>query len=301
MMRTIIGFVIISIITTILTLPAVTFFSRVMVDPYLRTMQRFSTLARCRLSSSELARIETNERRMLEQYASVLHEDMQILADYEKARSWKDGARMLIHELKNPLTPLKLSAQQLAFSSPSIEKEDIDTIITSLDDVENILAMFKNLVNIEFAPKQVVTIPAAIQELLHQLRISGLQFESNIEEISSEFRSYYEPTLCKMLLVNLINNSIEENPQGCELQMFLKENILTIEVLTRDRSIAEPTLVFKAGYSSKGNNRGFGLFLAKLVSEYLDLGITCSNTSAGVIFSIHFKSVISSAQSRDTL
>jgi CitB family two-component system sensor histidine kinase MalK len=104
-----------------------------------------------------------------------------------------------------------------------------------------------------------------------------------------------------MLLVNLINNSVEENPKGCELHLFLQENILTIEVLTRDRSIAESALVFKAGYSSKGNNRGFGLFLAKLISEYLDLGITCSNKSAGVIFSIHFKSVISSVPLRDTI
>jgi signal transduction histidine kinase len=296
MMRTIIGFIMISITVATVSLPAGIFLSRLMVGPYLRTMQRFSTLARNRLSSEDLSGIDSGERRILEQYATILHEDMKILADYEKARSWKDGARMLMHELKNPLTPLKLSAEQIAYSGSTASQTDISTILVSLQDIENILSMFRNLVNIEFGTKEIVSIPAAIDELLYHLRAGGLSFES-INEISGvAFRSFFEPALVKMVLINLINNSIEENPKGCAIHTFITDQILTLEVLTRDRTIADPSLVFKAGYSKKGTNRGFGLFLAKLISEYLDLNISCANTASGAIFSIQFKEIVSSAQ-----
>jgi signal transduction histidine kinase len=296
MMRTIISFIGIALIVAVISLPAGIFLSRLMVGPYLRTMQRFSTLARNRLSSEDLTGIDSGERRILEQYASVLHEDMKIIGDYEKARSWKEGARMLMHELKNPLTPLKLSAEQIVYAGNTVSETDISTILVSLQDIENILSMFRNLVNIEFGTKEIVSIPAAIDELLCQLRACGLQFESINETSGVTFRSFFEPALVKMVLINLINNSIEENPKGCAIHTFITDQILTLEVLTRDRTIAEPSLVFKAGYSKKGANRGFGLFLAKLISDYLDLNISCANTPSGAIFSIHFNEIVSSAQ-----
>jgi signal transduction histidine kinase len=301
MLKTIIGFIMISIIVAAISLPAGIFLSRLMIGPYLRTMQRFSTLARNRLSSEDLSGIDSGERRILEQYATVLHEDMKILADFEKARSWKDGARMLMHELKNPLTPLKLSAEQISYSRNAVSETDISTILVSLQDIENILSMFRNLVNIEFGTKEIISIPDAIDELLCQLQTSGLHFNSTNETSGTAFRSFFEHALVKMLLINLINNSIEENPQGCSIHTFIADRVLTLEVLTRDRTIAEPSLVFKAGYSKKGTNRGFGLFLAKLISDYLDLNISCANTPSGAIFSICFKEVDSPVQSKAPL
>ncbi len=44
-------------------------------------------------------------------YTDTLVKDFEIVKDYEKSAAWKDGARLLLHETKNPLTPLKLSAQ----------------------------------------------------------------------------------------------------------------------------------------------------------------------------------------------
>jgi signal transduction histidine kinase len=301
MMRSIIGFIMISLVVAAISLPAGIFLSRLMIGPYLRTIQRFSTLARNRLSSEDLSSIDSGERRILEQYASVLHEDMKIIADYEKARSWKDGARLLMHELKNPLTPLKLSVEQIAYAGNSASENDISTILVSLQDIENILLMFKNLVNIEFGSKEITSIPSVLDELVGQLQQTGLHFNYSNEIAGTVFRSFFEATLVKMLLVNLINNSIEENPQGCTIHTFITDRVLTLEVLTRDRTIAEPSLVFKAGYSKKGTTRGFGLFLAKLISDYLDLSISCANTASGAIFSIHFKELLSSAQPKAPL
>lgn len=217
---------------------------------------------------------------------------MQTLRDYEKAQSWKEGARMLMHELKNPLTPLKLSAQQLALSpAASGSADDASTILASLQDIENILAMFKNLVNIEFGSKELVDIPPVIEELLKRLSIDGHSFAVSNNARGAVIRSQYEPTLVKMLLVNLINNSTEENPGNCNVHLSIQDDSLVIDIITHDRTIAEPAQVFKAGYSRKGKGRGFGLFLAKLISDYLDLGISCANTPSGTIFSVRFKSI----------
>ena len=151
--------------------------------------------------------------------------------------------------------------------------------------------MFKDLVNIEFGAKEIVDVNSAIDGLLKRLRADGFRFAAVPDMTGPAIRSYYEPALVKMLLINLINNSVEENPDGCEVRLSDRDASLVIDVFTADRAIAEPALVFKAGYSRKGRGRGSGLFLAKLISDYLDLGISCVNTPSGAIFSVRFKSV----------
>jgi signal transduction histidine kinase len=293
-LRTIVSFIGIAVMVTLITIPAGMLLSRIMVAPYLRILHRFSTLAQDRLHKSDLAGIAKNERDLLEHYAATLLADMRTRRDFEKARSWKEGARMLMHELKNPLTPLKLSAQQLALTAPQASGE-AGRILTALDDVEKILVMFRNLVNIEFNAKQRINVASALPALLEQMRDTGLLFTVHGETGTDELIADFEPTLVKMLMVNLINNSVEENPEGCEIHYSRTAEHLQIDVLTRDRTIAQPGMVFRAGYSSKGRNRGFGLFLAQIISEYLDLGINCANTPAGAIFSVRFRHAANAA------
>jgi two-component system, NtrC family, nitrogen regulation sensor histidine kinase NtrY len=287
--KSVITFSVIAFVITVCAIPAGIILSRLLTAPYLRVLKRFSTLARNRLPAVEPAGIDINERLLLERYASTLLTDMQTLKDYEKARSWKEGARMLMHELKNPLTPLKLSVQQLILSAPREASSDAANVLSSVNDIEKILGMFKNLVNVEFGAKSCVNLWDTIDGILLSLRNTGLIFCTRQEGSRSELFGQLESTLVRMLVVNLINNSVEENPTGCEVLLQEAGPCIRLEVLTRDRTIAEPAQVFKAGYSSKGDNRGFGLFLSRLISEYLDLDLSCANTSSGAIFSLSFK------------
>jgi hypothetical protein len=61
-----------------------------------------------------------------------------------------------------------------------------------------------------------------------------------------------------------------------------------VSFITKDRKIDHPAKVFRPGYSGKGKDRGFGLFLSKLISDYLDLNLTFENSDLGVIFSLTF-------------
>jgi signal transduction histidine kinase len=272
-------------------IPAALALYRITAAPYLQVLQRFTTLARQRLSDDTGASLDKSERRLLAGCASVLITDMEKIRDYDKLNSWKDGARMLIHELKNPLTPLKLSAQQLQVSLPPDSSGEIGRLNRSLEDIERILDIFKNLVNVEFGRKETLDACTLLDDVAGEVTDDGtlLTVRRNVRSRSLPVLS--EKTLVKMLFINLIKNSREENPGGCEVVISENDIGIHVEVITRERTIETPERVFRAGYSSKGSGRGYGLFLSKMISNYLDMDLRCENRSGDAVFSVDFKRI----------
>ncbi len=258
-----------------------------MTQPYVSLFQNFHFAARKRFNSSDETVFEGSELVILQSLSNTLLEDFEKVRDYDKMNSWKNGARMLIHEIKNPMTPLKLSSQSLLLNgSTHGECEDIKQILSSIDDMENILTKFKELVNIDFGPKEKLNLSDFLTENHRNLEAHWSNVSSDIILTGSEYNIYSEKTLLKMLFINLVNNGIEANAK--EFYYTVRENNAAIDVtfVTPNTTIQEPHKVFNIGYSNKGSNRGFGLFLCKRISEYLDIDLICKQNKGAVEFSI---------------
>jgi two-component system, NtrC family, nitrogen regulation sensor histidine kinase NtrY len=221
---------------------------------------------------------------------SLLIDDLKNLKEYEKVKSWKDGARMLMHELKNPLTPLKLSSQSLTLDckDPQLIGEDIAMILSSVKDIEKILSYFKELVNIEFGPLTMFDLINHIRELIARLQ-QNTAFPCTLPGESRPFTVFSEPTLVTMVLTNLINNGLTENKTEFYVDITEKNDLMTVRCITPHARIGDPAKIFSLGYSTKGKDRGFGLFLCKKISDYLDLNLQCDQDNGSVVFSFAFK------------
>jgi len=125
--KTVVGFVGLLIIFTVVSLFIGMLLFRLISNSYADAIQRITGLAENRVRVNP----KTPEDEVLKQYINLLIEDQKKIRDLEKISAWKEGARLLIHEIKNPLTPLKLSVESLMLlENPEIES-DIQSAVIS--------------------------------------------------------------------------------------------------------------------------------------------------------------------------
>ncbi len=290
--RALVGYVLLVLAVLAVSLPVGVLLSRLLSDAYLRIFENLTRIARERLRLDRRLVADENERVLMQKYIDLLVADQEKLRDYERMRAWKDGARLLMHELKNPLTPLKLSAETLSLTgtgrelSASAAREEVGSILAATHDVEAILSVFKELVNIEFGPREELELGPVLAETFRQLRATHGALDVRGELPPEPVRVRTEPTLLRMAIVNLVNNGIEANPREFRVELHDRPGEVHIQFVTPGRHIAEPARIFKIRYSEKGAGRGYGLFLVQRISEYLDLNVTVEDRGAGVAFAI---------------
>jgi len=288
--QSVISFTTLIFIIVLISIPVGILLFNFLSKAYLGFFKDLTDIASDRLKLDKKKFID-KEKIMVEEYISVLLDDQNKMKDLEKVNAWKDGAKLLIHEIKNPLTPLKLSAQSLAcnLDLASRDRQDVEVVNSSLTDIEKILSCFKELVNINFGPVSVIDFLPVMDEFIASQRSLGHDFQVEKNFDSSELKITTEKTLLKMLFVNLVNNGLEANSDGFSLKLTEDKDFLEVCFVTADRVIDDPGKIFSLGYSAKGLDRGYGLYLCKKISDYLDLDLSVTNESNSVIFSVKLK------------
>ena len=286
--KMIVTFVFLIILVVIISIPFGIILAGLFSKTYLNIFKDLTDAAIERLELDKNINIGDNERIILQKYISVIINDQAKLRDYEKVKSWKDGARLLMHELKNPLTPLKLSAQSLSAATPSSSQKNdhLAAITASLNDIESIISKFQEFVNIEFGEKEELDLLPLIDEIFSQVNQSGTDLKIEKNTYSNTIIVSAEKTLLKMLFINLINNGLEANPKEFFISVEEKKHDASIYFITPNAEIKNPGRIYRMGYSEKGKKRGFGLFLCRQISDYLDLNIQYEQKKSSVIFHI---------------
>lgn len=231
------------------------------------------------------------ESEILKSYIEILKSDQEKLRQFEKVNAWKNGARLLLHEIKNPLTPLKLSTESLYISAPKEYEDEILCANKSIKDIENILNSFKSLVNIEYAPPYELNFVNFIKEFKKQIEVRYNNIILNSDFLSKTVTIISEANLLKMLLTNIINNGYEANPNSFSVYIFENDNDISIELITRNSYIKDIDRCFNFGFSQKGKDRGYGLFLCRQIADYLDIKLWAENKQKDVVFYIVIKKV----------
>jgi signal transduction histidine kinase len=226
---------------------------------------------------------ENEEERIWEDFAPLLIGDLERIRDREKAEAWKEGARMLMHELKNPMTPLKLSAQRLALDGADAHGP-VGRILEATESMERILGYFKGLVNVEFGPKEAFTWREYLDGVAQDWRNGGKAVTWSESYYSETVIVNAERTLLRMVMDNLANNGSEACPGGISVRVAEKRAWVEMEFSTPGARLSDPERIFRAGHSTKGKGRGYGLFLCKTISDYLDLGLWFRQDPQGVVF-----------------
>jgi len=211
-----------------------------------------------------------------------LEESAAILAKTEREGAWKEMARQVAHEIKNPLTPMKLSMQYLQKSidndSPNIiplAKNVSETLIQQIDHLSNIANAFSQFANIGEAKKETFDINEVLKNvsMLHELNES-LEIKKMLFDSSNMV--FADKTQINRLFTNLILNAIQSIPADRLPQISIKQKIksekIIIAVSDNGLGISEEVKynIFAPNFTTKTSGTGLGLAMCKRIVEQSD-------------------------------
>lgn len=218
----------------------------------------------------------------------VVFDDITIQIQSQRDAAWGEVARRLAHEIKNPLTPIQLSAERVRRKYlNTMPKEDAEILDRSTHIIVEQVAALKEMVNAfsDYARSpdmEIVTINIAIllREIidLYQEQESKINITFDIDSDDLKFDA--DPGRIRQIIHNLVRNSIEAIPEDIAgtISVNVKQcdinNIKMIEICIEDNgsgfdknSLGQ---IFDPYVTSKSKGTGLGLAIVKkLVEEHM--------------------------------
>jgi len=231
-------------------------------------------------------------------------DDVTPLIRAQKVAAWREVARRLAHEIKNPLTPIQLSAERmrrkLTNLDPPLEelvRECTSTIVGEVESLKGLVDEFSQFARMP-APRAVPTdVPALIDETLslYDGLFTDLRFERRFDPAVSEVRA--DPDQLKRVLINLIDNAIEATDRrgtiAIETARDDPNGFIRIVVADDGPGIpeGEREKLFLPYYSTKGRGSGLGLAIVRrIVAEHGGSVDVTDNAPRGTRFTIELPS-----------
>lgn len=202
------------------------------------------------------------------------------LADKERQTAWAEMARQVAHEIKNPLTPMKLSIQhlyqQILFGDKTIEEvkpmisrisETLIREIDSLNNIANDFSKFARPITEDFA---VIDLNDSVTSILNLYKHDRrLYLWADLSEQSLPI--YAAPEEVKRVLLNLVKNAMEALPEGgiVVIRTYSYRDHAYVEVVDNGSGIQEDlkSRIFIPNFSTKSTGTGLGLAICKKVVE----------------------------------
>jgi two-component system nitrogen regulation sensor histidine kinase NtrY len=227
-------------------------------------------------------------------------DDVTPLIRAQKVAAWREVARRLAHEIKNPLTPIQLSAERMRRKLSALESPHSDLVQECTTTIIGEVESLKSLVD-EFSQFARMPAPRAVPADLHQLLNDALalydglftdvHFEKRFDEALPQVR--VDPEQMRRVVINLIDNAIEamdrkgviaietaHDPANSVVRVTVADDGPGIPLQERDK-------LFLPYYSTKGRGSGLGLAIVRrIVAEHggsIDLS---DNTPRGTRFTI---------------
>jgi two-component system nitrogen regulation sensor histidine kinase NtrY len=228
----------------------------------------------------------------------VMVEDLGELIRAQRAAAWREVARRIAHEIKNPLTPIQLAAQRLRkkFSENSPDLRDVLPVATA--SIEREVAALKRLVD-EFSrfarmPEvtlQKVDFDTIVQSVLDLYESSsGVRFDVDVD--ASTAQCNLDTEQMRRVLINLIDNAIAAMEQEGVISILASRGVsgvLRVEVCDDGPGIKpeDRDKMFSPYFSTKKRGTGLGLAIVhRIVTEHQGTIRVEDNESRGVRFVI---------------
>jgi hypothetical protein len=225
------------------------------------------------------------------------------LAASERETAWREMAKQVAHEIKNPLTPMRLTVQsfQRKFdcNDPEIDKkmaEYTNTLLQQIDTLSSISSAFSTYAKM----------PAQQDETLNVVKISKLALDIFNEDYiyffseEEEVRARFDRTQLIRVVTNLVKNSIQsieqKNPAEPRIDVIVKTEGTLVNILVTDNGIGVPEenkiFIFEPQFTTKTSGMGLGLGMVKNIVETYGGTITLASSEEKTIFKVSFPAML---------
>ena len=160
----------------------------------------------------------TSEQSGAEEHGYVVTlDDITELVSAQRTSAWADVARRIAHEIKNPLTPIQLSAERLRRRYASVIKEDsggvfqqcTDTIVRQVDDIKRMVDEFSRFARM---PKPVMAaedLADTVRQVVFLQRVGNADIDIEVEIAEDPMPAKFDRRLISQGLTNIIKNATE--------------------------------------------------------------------------------------------
>ena len=259
------------------------------------------------LSGDEIGQLADAFNRM----TGELLQQQDRLVQAERVAAWRDLARRLAHELKNPLFPIQLTVENLIRSREQGQqefdetfRESSTTLLAEISHLKTIVSRFSDFAKMPQPQFQRVELKELLENVVkvYQAQLAQLNIACQVEATGSVAG---DPDLLHRALSNLVLNAMESMPNGGKLNPRATgdENSVRIEVSDTGKGITpeESARLFTPYYTSKSGGTGLGLAIVQsIVSDHGGRISVRSEVGKGTAFIIELPSnaeKLSSAQS----
>lgn len=228
---------------------------------------------------------------------SKLRTSREELAKQERESAWKEMAKQVAHEIKNPLTPIKLSIQHLrqAFKDKAPEREEIlqrvtQTVIEQIETLSRIATEFSHFAKMPERKYERVDIDDLLKEVINLFKeVQGISFVDQLT--SPTVKVIADSDQLRGVFINIIRNAIQAIEKAGTITISTTKEGRMCLITISDTGLGIPeeirSKIFEPNFSTKSEGMGIGLAIARRVIEDHGGKITCqSERGKGTIFEI---------------
>lgn len=227
----------------------------------------------------------------------TLEESAQKLAQSEREHAWREMAKQVAHEIKNPLTPMRLTIQSFQrkfdINDPKISQKVHDfseTLIQQIDTMSTVASAFSNFANMPTQQNEQLNLVQVCKTALEIFNEDYINFKTSENEIYTSF----DRTQLTRIVTNLVKNAIQSIPENQETKSvvveILKEDTNFVLKIS-DNGIGITTenaaYIFEPKFTTKNSGMGLGLAIIKKIIENYNGSITFeSEEEKGTLFTV---------------
>jgi two-component system nitrogen regulation sensor histidine kinase NtrY len=262
-------------------------------------IQEFAKFLNVNLDSKKEQIIEKGGRTLIVKVSNIrdkgyviVFDDITDIIAAQKLSMWKDVAQRIAHEIKNPLTPIKLSAERILRSwkkqNPNFDEiveNSVKIITQETDYLANLVREFNQFGNsLSGLNLQEIDLCNLLREITESYKDE--KFSISIE-CENDFKIKGNLKLLKQAFINIVQNSYEE-ANSLKISVYKEDNKIKIIFKDNGKGISKEDAdkIFLPYYSKKPKGSGLGLSIAKEVVEKHKGKIYAVPSSEGGIFVI---------------
>ena len=224
----------------------------------------------------EIGSLISEYNRMIDELA----ESAGALAKSERESAWREMARQIAHEIKNPLTPMKLSIQHLQRSwkdkSPDWEaqlEKISQTVVEQIDHLSSIASAFSNFAEMPGTKNSNVDIISVIRNTV-SLFSNNKRIRFNLDLHKHETALVYadESQLIRVFN-NLVKNAIQSIPENSDgmirIELEVEAGMVVVSIEDNGQGIPDELedKLFEPNFTTKSSGMGLGLAIVKKIIE----------------------------------